>query len=207
MNERWTRDDWEISFVGELLALQPELCMSMLDHCSTSTWLRPVLNGRHVCHMGSMASLQNLFSTWMFRTKCIRDYWQFFFPGFQYEIQTSLILDFGFEDFGEYSPTVPNMFPKFLMCSQYNSFYPISFALSFILCNLYTQPKNAYFGTFQCFITFLCDAHHKRKPIEPKFEILVFPKVPHNILISFLNFQMGSQSVPQHVLKTNVMRI
>jgi hypothetical protein len=30
------------------------------------------------------------------------------------------LLDFGlgFEDFGEYSPTVPNMFPKFLMCSQ-----------------------------------------------------------------------------------------
>jgi hypothetical protein len=101
----------------------------------------------------------------------------------------------------QYVPQVPNVFPIV------THFYPISFALSFILCNLYSQPKNAYFGTFQCFITFLCDAHHKRKPIEPKFEILVFPKVPHNILISFLNFQMGSQSVPQHVLKTNVMRI
>jgi len=72
--------------VGELLALQPELCMSMLDHCSTRTG--PVLNGRHVCHMGSMASLQNLFSTWRFGTKCIRDYCAvpikdlFFFPDF-----------------------------------------------------------------------------------------------------------------------------
>jgi hypothetical protein len=32
------QEDWEITFVGELLALQPELCMSMLDHCSTRTW-------------------------------------------------------------------------------------------------------------------------------------------------------------------------